>query len=109
MNLNSPMQKIPVAIFVILLAGCADPGVERVNSYLYQVAATRSNADSTGMEEATRLVYAEARTYCAKQERIVETDTLARFDQDLGRPGSATLRFRCVKPELSEPSPVTRN
>lgn len=103
------MRKISIIYFLVAMAGCSSSDVQQVNSYMYQVASIRSNSDSTGMEEATRQVYSRAEAFCAKSERVVETDSLARFDQDMGRPGSATLRFRCINPEASEVSRISRN
>ena len=78
-------------------------GVLQVNSYIFEVAATRSKGASTDLEDATQQDYSEAKAFCAKQDRVVETDSLARFEEDIGRPASATLRFRCVKPDQPEP------
>lgn len=104
------MQKIPIIFSMMVLAGCAstgaatvkEHGVVAVNSYLYEVAATRSNGASD-LEDVRQEVYTAARAFCAKQARIVETDSLTRLQEDLGRPASATLRFRCI--ESDQPLP----
>lgn len=77
-------------------------GVIQVNSYIYEVAATRSKDASTDLEDATQQDYSEAKAFCAKQDRVVETASLARFEEDIARPASAALRFRCVKPDKPE-------
>jgi hypothetical protein len=109
------MQKSLIIFSMMVLAGCSSPGGEthggetvmehgvvQVNSYIYKVSATRSNGASTDLEDARQQVYSEASAFCAKQDRVVETDSLARFEEDVTRPASATLRFRCVKPDTPE-------
>jgi hypothetical protein len=106
------MKKSPIIFSMMALAGCSstgtgtfmDHGVVKVNSYLYEVAATRSKGASTDLEDARQQVYSEANAFCAKQHQVVETDSLARFEEDIGRPASATLRFRCIEPDQPEPS-----
>jgi len=105
------MKKTLIIFPMMALAGCSSPGagtvkergVVQVNSYLYEVASTRSRDASTDLEDARQQVYSEANAFCAKQDRVAETDSLARFEEDAGRPASATLRFRCVKPAQPEP------
>jgi hypothetical protein len=100
------MKKSLIIFSMMALAGCSTPGagvvrehgVVPVDSYKYEVAATRSAGAATDLEDATQQVYAEAKTFCAKQGREAETISLARLEGDLGRPASATLLFRCVKP-----------
>jgi hypothetical protein len=106
------MQKTLIIFSMMALAGCSstgtgtfmDHGVVKVNSYIYEVAATRSKGASTDLEDARQQVYSEANAFCAKQHQVVETDSLARFEEDIGRPASATLRFRCIKPDQPESS-----
>jgi hypothetical protein len=105
------MMKSLIIFSMMALAGCSNlgagtssHGVVQLNSYLYEVAATRSNGSPTDLEDARQQVYSQAQAFCAKQGRVAETDSLARFEEDAGRPASATLRFRCVKgdkPELT--------
>jgi hypothetical protein len=98
------MKKILIIFSMTALAGCASTGVATVkehgvvaiNSYLYEVAATRMNGASD-LEDVRQEVYTAANAFCAKQARVVETDSLTRLQEDLGRPASATLRFRCVE------------
>jgi hypothetical protein len=95
---------------MMALAGCSstgagtfmEHGVVQINSYIYKDSAIRSNGAPNDLEDATQQVYSEARAFCAKQDRVVETDSLARFAEDIGRPASATLHFRCVKPDTPE-------
>jgi len=104
------MQKKLIIFSMVALAGCSSSGVEpfmehgvvQVNSYIYEDSAARSNGAPNDLEDATQQVYSEAKAFCAKRDRIVETDSLARFAEDIGRPASATLRFRCVKPDTPE-------
>lgn len=106
------MQKTLITFSMMALSGCSsigsgtfmEHGVVKVNSYLYEVVATRSNGASTDLEDARQQVYSEAKAFCAKQDGEVETDSLARFEEDIGRPASATLRFRCVKSDKPESS-----
>jgi len=106
------MQKTLIIISVMVLAGCSSSRVEPVleygivqeNSYIYKVSAVRSGGAPTDLEEATQEVHTKAGEFCAKQERIVEIDSLARFEEDYGRPASATLRFRCIVSDKPEPA-----
>lgn len=90
---------------MMMLAGCSslgggtavEQGVVPVNSYMYKVSAIRSKDAATDLEEATQYVKSAAYAFCAKQDRVVEIDTLARLDADMGRPASAFLRFRCIR------------
>ena len=99
------MKKSLIIIPMMALAGCSGlgagtsmgHGVTQYNSYLYEAVATRSTGAPTDLEDARQQVYAEAKAFCDKQNRVVETDSLARFEEDAGRPASATLHFRCVK------------
>jgi hypothetical protein len=100
------MRSTLIILSLITLAGCSSlgagvvraHGVVAIDSYKYEVVATRSTGAATDLEVAELQVYSEAKAFCAKQDREVETVSLARFEEDLGRPASATLRFRCVKP-----------
>jgi len=104
------MQKILIIFSMMVMAGCSSTGVETVkehgvvaiNSYLYEVAATRANG-AADLEDVRQQVYTAARAFCAKQARVVETDSLTRLQEDLGRPASATLRFRCVESDQPQP------
>lgn len=107
---DNKMQKTLIIIFVMALAGCSSSRVEPIleygivqeNSYIYKVSATRSNGLPTDLEDANQEVHAKAMDFCAKEDRVVEIDSLARFEEDYGRPASATLRFRCVKSDKPE-------
>jgi len=106
------MQKTLISfIFLTALAGCStsprvepilEYGIVQENSYIYKVTATRSSGAANDLEEANREVHDKAGEFCAKQDRVVEIDSLARFEEDYGRPASATLRFRCVVPDKAE-------
>jgi len=104
------MQKILIIFSMMVLAGCSstggatvkEHGVVAINSYLYEVAATRSNGASD-LEDVRQQVYTAAKAFCAKQARVVETDSLTRLQEDMGRPASATLHFRCVEPDQPLP------
>jgi hypothetical protein len=110
------MQKILITFSMMVLAGCSstggptikEHGVVAINSYLYEVAATRSNGASD-LEDVRNEVYTAAKAFCAKQARVVETDSLTRLQEDLGRPASATLRFRCVESDQPLPPPQAQN
>ncbi len=102
------MKRTLLVYSALAMAACTSTGtgsdVVQVNSYIYMVSATRSSSVYTDLEEATKQVYSDASIYCAKKDRVAETDTLTRLDEDMGRPASATLRFRCIKPTLADSS-----
>ena len=110
------MKKTLIIFSMLALAGCSNlgagtsgHGVTKFNSYLYEVVATRSTGATTDLEDAKQQVYSEAKAFCDKQSRVVETDSLARFEEDVGRPASATLHFRCVKGDRPESTHNTQN
>ena len=41
-------------------------------------------------------VYLEANEFCKKQNKMVETVELIMTDTGFGRPGNASLQFRCI-------------
>jgi hypothetical protein len=109
------MRRTLFILFLMELAGCsshgagtlAEPviedGVVKINSYKYKVSATGTKDSPTGLEDAVQQVYLQANAFCAKQERVAETVSLARLEEDYSRPASATLDFRCVKSGQPEP------
>jgi hypothetical protein len=100
------MKKTLNIISMIALAGYAnlgagaemEQGVEQVNSTLYKVTAKGVKATPMDMETLLNNAKAKAKAFCSKNKRVVEIDSIARLDADMGRPPSATLHFWCNKP-----------
>lgn len=85
----------------LLVAGCTSTGVVQVSPGFYMVSATGTSPAFTGTEDAIKKVYREASAFCAEQGRVVESGSLDTVEQAFGRPGRATLHFRCVESEES--------
>ncbi len=59
------------------------------------VSATGTSPAFTGTEDAIRKAYKEATAFCSERGGEVETISLDKVEQRIGRPGRATLHFRC--------------
>lgn len=78
-----------------LLTACSSSGVLQVNPGEYMVSTTGTSPAFTGTEDAIRKAYKEATTFCSEKEGDVVTISLDKVEQRIGRPGRATLKFRC--------------
>jgi hypothetical protein len=100
------MKTILNIISMVALVGYAnlsagaemEQGIEQVNSSLYKVTAKGAKATPMDMETLLNNAKSKAKAFCAKNKRVVEIDSIARLDADMGRPASATLLFWCNKP-----------
>jgi hypothetical protein len=97
--MKSFVRPLYPSIFVcLLLAACSSTGIIQVNPGVYMISATALGPPAfTGAEEAVRMAYAEAAAYCTEQGRAVDTQSLEKVAEAVGRPGRATLRFRCAE------------
>ena len=89
-------QPISVVIGGMLVCACTSSGVLETNPGQYLVSATGTSPAFTGTEDAIEKVYSEANAKCAGQNQHVDTISLETIEQQLGRAGRATLKFRCV-------------
>lgn len=80
----------------LLLGACSSSGVLQVNPGEYMVSATGTSPAFTGTEDAIRKAYEEANAFCSEKGGEVETISLDKVEQRIGRPGRATLNFRCT-------------
>lgn len=85
-----------VVLLGLVLVGCSSTGVLQVNPGSYMVSATGTSPAFTGTEDAIKKAYQEASEFCAGRNGVVETLSLDKVEQAIGRPGRATLHFRCV-------------
>lgn len=84
------------ALLLAALVACSSTGVVQVNPGTYMVSATGTSPAFTGTEDAIKRAYRDAGAFCAQDGRVVETVSLDTVEQAIGRPGRATLHFRCV-------------
>lgn len=85
------------ALFIgFLLTACSSSGVLQVNPGEYMVSATGTSPAFTGTEDAIRKAYEQANAFCSEKGGEVETISLDKVEQRIGRPGRATLHFRCA-------------
>lgn len=87
------------ALCGLFLVSCTSSGVLQVNPGEYMVSTTGSSPAFTGTEDAIKRAYKDAGEFCTKKGLVVETVSLEKVEQRLGRAGRATLTFRCVKSE----------
>lgn len=78
-----------------VVTACSSTGVLQVNPGEYMVSATGTSPAFTGTEDAIRKTYKEANAFCSQRGGDVETISLDKVEQRIGRPGRATLHFRC--------------
>lgn len=90
---------VAVVAVSLLLAACSSSGVIQTNPGTYMVSATGTSPAFTGTEDAIRKAYREAAEFCGQDAREVETISLDKVEQAIGRPGRATLHFRCLEPD----------
>jgi hypothetical protein len=91
-----------VLILSLLLSGCSSTGVIQENPDSYMVSATGTSPAFTGTEDAIKRAYRDAAAFCAEKRSVVETLSLEKVEQAIGRPGRATLHFRCVHSDKAQ-------
>lgn len=84
------------AAFALAAGGCAGSGVLQAGPGEYIVSETGTSPAFRGTQNAIRKVHKQAAAFCAQSGQIVDTIELDTTEQRLGKPGGATLRFRCV-------------
>jgi hypothetical protein len=89
------MRRTITATF-LALAGCASSGVMTVDQDTYMIVKRTAQVGFGPPVAATAYVYREANAFCASKSKKVETINLDQVDSALGRPSSASLKFRCV-------------
>jgi len=95
-------MKIQLFGVVLLLAACASSGVMTVDQDTYLIVKRTAQLGFGPPVAATAYVYREANAYCANKSGKVETINLDQVDSAMGRPSSASLKFRCVSDTRSK-------
>ena len=85
-----------IAVVLVALAGCASTGVIQSGSDRYMVSKTSLKVGFGPPTAAHAAISQEADDFCAKQNKKVEVVNANITHPALGRPGSATLEFRCI-------------
>lgn len=86
-----------LAVGVTLLFGCTTTSdVVQTDLGQFMISATGTSPSFTGTQDAISLAYQDASKHCASKGKSVETISLDKVEQALGKPGRATLQFKCV-------------
>lgn len=78
------------------MAACASTQIVPMDHGTFLVSKRSAQAHYGPPLDAREDVYHEAGQYCARQGKGVETVSLDIVDSHLGRPGNASLQFKCV-------------
>ena len=89
------MKKYYLAILFLLL-GCSSTGIVPMDKGTYLVSMRSAQVGFGPPTAAKAQLYEEANTFCAKENKAVETINLETTDSGFARPASASLQFRCV-------------
>ncbi len=93
------MFRHAMAAAAVLLAGCASTGVVPLDPGLYFLHKKSAQPAFGSADGAKADVYREATAYCRAMGRDVETVRLDMVEPLFLRPGSASLTFRCRRPD----------
>jgi hypothetical protein len=102
--MEAGMRCFAVALFGLLLTGCADSGVMKVGPDTYMVSATRPGI-SGDVTAAKQAALKQGQEYCTKQGKqllVQHMDDQVRWDC----PGTSNVTFLCLAegdPELQRP------
>lgn len=81
------------------LIGCASSGIMKTGGDKYIISKTSLQVGFGAPTAVYAEISKEADDFCASQNKIVETTNTDIKHPALGRPGSATLEFRCIAKE----------
>jgi hypothetical protein len=87
------------AITLFVLTGCASTGIIQSGSDRYMVSKTSLQIGFGAPTAVHGEISQEANDFCAKQNKKMEIINTTITHPALGRPGSATLEFRCIAEE----------
>jgi hypothetical protein len=88
-----------IAVTVFALTGCASTGIIQSGSDRYMVSKTSLQVGFGAPTAVHGEISQEANDFCAKKNKKMETVNTTITHPALGRPGSATLEFRCIAEE----------
>ena len=80
-----------------MLSGCSSTGIMEIGDDRYKVSKNSMKVGFGAPTGSYEKIYKEAEDFCAKQNKtldVVDTDII---HPAMGRPGSATLEFRCIE------------
>ena len=86
-------------LLVLALSNCSSSGVVQTGPESYLVTTTGTSPAFTGTQDAIAKAYKEAGAFCTQRGLVVDTISLDKQEQALGRPGRAILNFQCVTPK----------
>jgi len=92
---GEPM-KTCLVILMLALTGCSSTGVVPMDKNTYMVAKRSAQLGFGPADGPKADVYREAKEFCAKQNKEVETVALNMTDSGFARPARAELQFRCI-------------
>jgi len=82
---------------LLLLSGCASTGIMKSGDDRYIVSKTSLQVGFGAPTATYAKISKEAEDFCAKQNKTIEVVDTDIIHPALGKPGSATLEFRCIE------------
>jgi len=92
----SEIRAVLVLASVFALSACSSTGVLQSGNDRYMVSKTSLQVGFGAPTAVHAEISQEANGFCAKQNKKVEVVNTTINHPALGRPGSATIEFRCV-------------
>lgn len=89
-------MKKTLFLAAFLVTSCASSGILQTGKDTYMVSKRSPQAGFGEPVGAKTYVYEQANKHCGGMGRSVETVNLETQDSGFGRPGSATLEYRCI-------------
>ena len=80
----------------LMLSACSSTGIVPVGGNTYMIATKSAQVGFGPPIAAEAHIYRRADAFCAQEQKTVKTLHLQVIDSGLARPGSVSLRFRCV-------------
>ena len=93
------MTRVLIAATVVALTGCSSTGIIQSGKDRYMVSKTSLQVGFGAPTAVHAEISREADAFCAKQDKKVEVVNTTINHPALGRPGSATVEFRCIAAE----------
>ena len=82
---------------LFVLSGCSSTGIMDIGDDRYKVSKNSMKVGFGAPTGAYDKIHDEAEAFCAKQNKTLDVVDNDIIHPALGRPGSATLEFRCVE------------
>ena len=81
---------------LFVLSGCSSTGIMKIGEDRYKVSKNSMKVGFGAPTGAYEKISKEAEDFCAKQNKTVDVVDTDIIHPAVGRPGSATIEFRCM-------------